>query len=161
MTYTETEGDLLTLGLPAIGHGCNCRGSMGGGIAAQLRHRYPQMYEAYRAKCRDGSFRLGGIFVWETEKTVIYNLATQQEPGSDARLEAIQASVLAALADAQTRGLTTLGLPRLGSGIGGLEWTDVSNTLRFLARESPVDLTLVSRTKRATSLLSARQSAPD
>ena len=145
MTYTEIEGDLLTLGLPAIGHGCNCRGSMGGGIAAQLRDRYPQMSDAYRAKCRDGSFRLGGFFAWETADTVIYNLATQQEPGADARLGAIEESVRAALADAQARGLPTLGLPRLGSGIGGLQWADVSDTLRSLAAESPVDLTVVSR----------------
>ena len=143
MTYTEFEGDLLTLGLPAIGHGCNCRGSMGAGIAKQLRDRYPQMYAAYNAKCRDGSFRPGGFFAWEADDTVIYNLATQQEPGPDARLDAIEASVRAALADAQAREIPTLGLPRLGSGIGGLQWTDVADTLRSLAAESPVHLTVV------------------
>ena len=145
MTYTEIEGDLLTLGLPAIGHGCNCRGSIGAGIARQVGDRYPQMEDAYRAKCRDGSFRLGGFFAWETDDTVIYNLATQQEPGADARLDAIETSVRAALADAQARGLPTLGLPRLGFRIGGLKWTDVAVTLRSLALGSAVNLTVVSR----------------
>jgi O-acetyl-ADP-ribose deacetylase (regulator of RNase III) len=139
MTYTEIEGDLLTLELPAIGHGCNCRGSMGGGIALQLRNRYPAMDAAYRAKCRDGSFRLGGFFVWETDDSVIYNLATQLEPGPD--------SIRAALADAGSRGIPTLGLPQLGSGIGGLDWAKVADILRSAAAESPVGVTVVSRPK--------------
>ena len=32
-------------------HQVNCRGVMGSGIAKQVRERYPEVYEAYRAFC--------------------------------------------------------------------------------------------------------------
>jgi O-acetyl-ADP-ribose deacetylase (regulator of RNase III) len=39
VTLTLVEGDLFDLQMPAIGHGCKCRGSMGAGIAVQFKRR--------------------------------------------------------------------------------------------------------------------------
>jgi O-acetyl-ADP-ribose deacetylase (regulator of RNase III) len=144
MSFTEIDGDLLTSGLPAIGHGCNCRGSMGAGIARQFRNRFPDMYAAYADRCRAGTFKPGDVFVWATANVVVYNLATQLEPGRDARLDAIHNSVTAALADAAARRLPRLGVPRLGSGIGGLDWNDVAEVLHAAAVASPVELVVVT-----------------
>jgi O-acetyl-ADP-ribose deacetylase (regulator of RNase III) len=145
MPYTEVTGDLFAQGLPAIGHGCNCVGSMGAGIAAEFGRRWPEMYAAYRARCEAGTFRPGGFFAWDAGDVVVYNLATQPSPGPSARVEAIGASVGAALADAASRGIARLGVPRLGAGIGGLAWPDVERVLRPVAEASDVDLVVVTR----------------
>jgi O-acetyl-ADP-ribose deacetylase (regulator of RNase III) len=148
MSYTEMTGDLFELGLPAIGHGCNTQGSMAGGIAREVKRRWPDCYDEYARLCRDGRFPLGGFHVWEGDGLVVYNLATQVRPGADARLDAIRQSVAAALADAQARGIERLGVPRIGAGIGGLDWTDVRRFLRDVATESPVELVVVDLPRR-------------
>ena len=146
MPTTHTIGDLLALGLPALAHGCNCRGSMAGGIARQVRERWPAMAREYERRCRAGEFRLGDVMAWQApEGLVVYNLATQVERGADARLDAVESTVRAALADAAERGLDRLGVPRLGAGIGGLERADVREVLERAGRQSPVDLVVVTR----------------
>ncbi|WP_432533677.1 macro domain-containing protein [Kineococcus arenarius] len=146
MPTTRTHGDLFELGLPALAHGCNCRGSMAGGIALQFQARWPDMARAYRERCLAGDFQLGDVMPWETtEGLVVYNLATQVETGADARLEAIDTTVRAALVDAERRGMDRLGVPRIGAGIGGLDWADVREVLHRAGDESPVELVVVTR----------------
>ncbi|WP_432514290.1 macro domain-containing protein [Kineococcus sp. SYSU DK001] len=146
MPTTHTTGDLFALDLPALAHGCNCRGSMAGGIARQFADRWPAMEQEYRRRCRAGEFTLGDVMPWVTgEGVVVYNLATQVERGADARLDAIEATVRTALADAAHRGLDRLGVPRLGAGIGGLAWADVREVLERAGRESAVELVVVTR----------------
>lgn len=144
MTFTMVTGDLFQLGLPAIGHGCNCVGAMGAGIAVEFRRRFPDMYEQYRELCAKGDFQLGDIFVWEAPGVVVYNLATQPIPQPSATLDAIDTSIRAALADAASRGLPRLGVPRIGAGLGGLTWVDVAEVLANAGEESPVELVAVS-----------------
>ena len=141
---TEVTGDLFRLGLPAIGHGCNCAGAMGAGIAREFKRRLPRMYREYWRRCQAGRFRLGDVFVWAADGLVVYNLATQPLPRPPASLDAIDTSVRAALGDAHQRGLTRLGVPRLGAGLGGLPWSDVRAVLDAAAVAAPVDLVVVS-----------------
>ena len=63
----------------------------------------------------------------------IYNLATQKQPGADARLDAIDASVRAAVEHARANDVATIYLPRIGAGIGGLRWEDVWETLEAVS----------------------------
>lgn len=126
----------------AIAHGVNCRGVMGKGIAPLFKQRYPQMYDVYRQACLaeagDGtpSLSVGGFLPWQAEPVTpgkdglwIYNLATQDRPGRDARLDAIASSLTLALDHAAAHGVTSIAMPRLGAGIGGLGWTQVRQVI--------------------------------
>jgi O-acetyl-ADP-ribose deacetylase (regulator of RNase III) len=144
----EVEGSLLSVAErgEAFGHGCNCQGVMGG-LAAKVEQRWPAMADYYRAACRAGTFTVGRVLPWLDNATGvwIYNLATQQHPGADARLEAIADSVRAAITHARENGVRTIYLPRIGSGIGGLDWDDVRATLeRVDAEAAEVELVVVS-----------------
>lgn len=146
MTLRDVEGDLFSLGLPALAHGCNCEGSMTGGIARDFRALDQRMHEEYVRRCAVGQLRPGDVLPWVlSDGTVVYNLMTQQRPGRDARLPAIRTSVAAMLEDAAQRGLVEVGVPRIGAGIGGLEWPDVRAALEAAAEGSPVRLTVVTR----------------
>jgi len=145
MTFKMITGDLFECALPAVGHGCNCAGAMGAGIAAVFKRRYPAMYQEYRLRCQDGRFRLGDILVWEAPDLVVYNLATQPVPGPSAKLDAIDASIRAAIADAHRRGLPRLGIPRIGAGLGGLAWSEVADVLANASNDSAVELVVVSQ----------------
>ena len=144
----EVEGSLLSIAErgEAFGHGCNCEGVMGG-LAAKVEQRWPVMAAEYRARCDDGSFTLGGVLPWLDEETGvwIYNLATQQHPGADARINAIADSVRAAIVHAREHRVPTIYLPRIGAGIGGLDWDDVHATLATVDAEADdVELVVVS-----------------
>jgi O-acetyl-ADP-ribose deacetylase (regulator of RNase III) len=144
VALTMITGDLFELGLPALGHGCNCAGAMGAGIAVEFKRRFPAMYQEYRSRCRQGRFVPGEIFVWEAPDVVIYNLATQPIPGPSATLQAIDTSIRAALADAEHRRIARLGVPRIGAGLGGLGWNDVAAVLARASESSTVELIAVS-----------------
>lgn len=155
MPFEEVTGDLFTLGLDAIGHGCNCQGVMGAGIAAEFRRRYPRMFRTYRDKCHAGQFMLGDFYAYipaMSPPRMIYNLATQLTPGpvssfsitATGRLDAIGSSVHDALEHARGYGLPSLGLPRVGCGLGGLDWPDVRKILAEAGEASPVRLVAVT-----------------
>lgn len=145
MPIEERIGDLFAQAdLPALAHGCNCAGAMGAGIAVQFKKRWPAMYEDYRARCKDGRFRPGDVFAWEEAGRTVFNLGTEEHWRKGATLDYIERSVRAMLAEAEARGVTRVGLPRIGAGYGGLAWADVRATLERAAAGSPVTLVVVS-----------------
>lgn len=148
MSLREVTGGLLSIADrgEAIGHGCNCEGVMGG-LAAKVAARWPALEGDYVAACHARTFTLGGVLPWLDEDTGvwIYNLATQQRPGADARIDAIEQSVRAAIDHARGHRVPKLYLPRIGSGIGGLQWDDVRAALQRIADTADdVELVVVS-----------------
>lgn len=140
MPLTEIRGDLFANPLPAIGHGCNCAGSMGKGIAVDFKRRFPKMYVEYKKRCQDGRFQLGALFVWEDTDTVIYNLGTQTHWKAGAELWAVESAVKFMIADAEARGLDTVGLPRIAAGLGSLEWSQVKAVLSSLGQQTKIKI---------------------
>lgn len=127
------DGDLFTSGLPALAHGCNTKGKMGSGIAVQFRQLYPLMYEEYAQMCKDGDLGLGDVFIWKANP-VIFNLMTQENPGPNASVEAINRCVTTMLMDGMRLGITEIGMPRIGAGIGGLKWSQVEEQILMAKR---------------------------
>lgn len=142
---TEHEGDLFSSGAEAIGHGVNVYGQMGAGIAHEFRKRYPEMYEAYRQECYARRLLGGGMFPWAlTDETdppaAILNIASQEHPGPNAKMSFLIDGVTKALAYCAEHNILTLALPRIGCGIGSLDWDEVKPALEELATNSPVDI---------------------
>jgi O-acetyl-ADP-ribose deacetylase (regulator of RNase III) len=144
MSFTEVTGDLFDMDLPAIGHGVNCVGIMGAGIARVFRDKYPDMFAAYKIRCAFHRLHPGQVMSWNAGNQMILNLATQFYPGADATLGDVDAAVKQALRFCEKEGIASLGLPRIGSGIGGLRWEDVRKIMKDAAEASPVTLVVVS-----------------
>lgn len=141
MPVTFIAGDLFTHpGLEAIAHGCNCAGAMGKGIALESKRRWPDMYHEYRNRCLNDRFHPGDLFVWQAVDITIFNLGTQKSWKTKAEPEAIRQSLSAMIAMATTMGIATIGLPRIGAGLGGLKWDDVKAIIIELAEEPGVEL---------------------
>lgn len=133
MTFEHIVGDLFAQtdaatahdGRPvaALGHGVNTHGRWGAGIAPVFGRVFPDAFEPYRAACADRTLTVGGFLPVLTDSGVwVYNLASQDRPGRDARLDAVESSLAAAIAHAETNGVRGFALPRIGAGIGGLDW---------------------------------------
>ena len=122
------SGDLFSnaFGASALAHGCNCRGSMGAGIAVGFKERYPAMYEEYRRRCKatPREFNPGDVFLWrERGKPAVFNLATQEDywrsRATYANIEAVLEN-MRELADRDS--IKSIAMPRIGAGYGGLSW---------------------------------------
>lgn len=141
MPLSLHRGDLFaTPELTALAHGCNCAGAMGAGIALAFKARWPDMYHDYVTRCADGRFNLGDVFIWRAGGVTIFNLATQPHWRAAAQLPAIASSVAAMLGEAQALGLDHIAMPRIGAGLGGLDWADVLGAITPLAAAGAIDL---------------------
>ena len=127
------EGDVLNVGEFVVAHGCNTVGVMGAGIAKQVRAEFPEVYAAYYGACIRGAFRLGSAqrcsdldrrnSSLERART-IYNLGTQKRPGPDATAWGIFLSFANMFESMLAHDEHRVAIPRIGTGIGALSWTD-------------------------------------
>lgn len=136
-------GDIFTSHAKGIGHGVNIDGVMGSGIAVQFKARFPDMYEQYRVLCKQHALQAGTSFVYEAKPGLfVYNIASQDRPGPSASYEWLQNGVQSALIHASRNGIKAIALPRIGSGIGGLDERQVEFILNRLTLAGPVDIEL-------------------
>lgn len=127
--------DLITVTHGVIGHGVNCQGVMGSGVAKALRDKWPTIFPPYKAHCLEykltgrSNCLLGQVdFVHVgSDKTPLFvaNMFTQEYYGKDGKRYAEPGAIQAALGLVGAFGwkwLTPVYLPRIGCGLGGLSW---------------------------------------
>jgi O-acetyl-ADP-ribose deacetylase (regulator of RNase III) len=125
------SGDLFVnrFKVQAFAHGCNCQGSMGAGIATGFKQRYPDMYEEYRRRCKADprAFNLGDSFLWKSDdQPWVFNLGTQEQYWHGrASYDAIETALITMRQQADSEGIKTIAVPRIGVGYGGLSWKKV------------------------------------
>jgi O-acetyl-ADP-ribose deacetylase (regulator of RNase III) len=126
---TETEGNLLDADADALVNTVNTVGVMGKGIALQFRQAFPANYRAYQAACRRGEVRLGHMFVTETgllePPRLIVNFPTKGHWRSRSHLDDIEAGLADLRRVIGEYSITSIAVPPLGCGNGGLSWRDV------------------------------------
>jgi O-acetyl-ADP-ribose deacetylase (regulator of RNase III) len=145
MPIEHRTGDLFEQpDLRALAHGCNCAGAMGAGIAVQFKKRWPAMYEEYRQRCSDGRFCPGDVFAWAADDTMIFNLGTEKHWRTGATIDFIERSARNLVTACAERGITAVGMPRIGAGYGGLAWPDVEAALLRAGGSSPLRMVVVS-----------------
>jgi O-acetyl-ADP-ribose deacetylase (regulator of RNase III) len=150
MPTSLVKGDLFnTEGIRAYAHGCDCAGGMSAGVAVAFKKRWPRMFEEYVARCADGRFKLGDVFVWSEGDEVVYNLAIQEHWKKRAKMPALARALRKAVELAQVAGVERLGLPRIGAGLGGLEWPRVKKVLAEVGAETTVTLVVFEQFIRA------------
>lgn len=136
-------GDLFKSGAQTLVNTVNTVGVMGKGVALEFRKRFPDMYEDYVARCRARQVRLGQPYLFKRLLPPwILNFPTKDDWRSVSRLSDIVAGLEYLEQRYREWGITSLAVPPLGCGQGGLEWRVVGPTLyRHLSRlEIPVEL---------------------
>ena len=72
------DGNLFESKANIICHQCNCQGVMGSGVAAEVKLRYPHVFQAYRKDYLDGKLELGYVcFASAKQDQVIANMCGQ------------------------------------------------------------------------------------
>ena len=123
-------GDVLESKAQTLVNTVNCVGVMGKGVALEFRKRFPDMYRDYLARCAGGQVRLGRPYLYRNLLTPwILNFPTKDHWRSVSRVSDIEEGLSYLVQHYREWGITSLALPPLGCGQGGLEWSVVGPIL--------------------------------
>ncbi|MEQ8763217.1 MAG: macro domain-containing protein [Planctomycetota bacterium] len=133
------QGDILDESVDALVNTVNCVGFMGRGIALQFKRAWPENFRAYAAACRREEVVPGQMFVWPTGlldgPRFIINFPTKRHWRSKSRMEDIESGLAALVGEVRSRGIRSIAIPPLGSGLGGLDWEDVKPRIEQSVRQ--------------------------
>ena len=150
MSIRLCTGDLLASKCDILVNTVNCVGVMGAGIAVEFKKRYPEMYKNYTRMCNNNYLKLGDIYVYIPEEgPIVYNLMTQgvndvrgYKSIALATYEAIYLSLKNMIDHAKDNHINTIGIPKIGAGLGGLEWEKVAEIVNRAQLFGMVEITV-------------------
>lgn len=128
----EVQGDILLSDAQTIAHGVAPGDSFNQGLALSLREEWPAMVRDFRHYCQTSHPKPGELWAWAGPggKRIV-NLLTQEpaehrgtHPGA-AKLEHVNHALRALREFIQDEKVTSMALPRLATGVGGLDWDEV------------------------------------
>lgn len=127
MTTIRT-GDVLGEQAEALVNTVNCIGVMGRGVALQFKRRFPDNFRAYEKACQRKEVVPGKMFVFETGTLFprfIINFPTKRHWRARSRMEDIEAGLVDLVQVLKNRHVSSVAVPPLGCGLGGLDWNKV------------------------------------
>ena len=125
-----SSGNLLTAPAQALVNTVNTEGVMGKGIALQFKNAYPAMYKAYVEACNSDRVHLGTMDVHDLGSIGdgprwIINFPTKGHWKARSKIDSIKTGLDDLVHTVQRLGITSIAVPPLGCGNGGLDWDDV------------------------------------
>lgn len=130
----EVSGDILLSKAQAIAHGVAPHDHFENGLALSLRQDYPSMVKDFRHWCHQTNPKPGGAWIWSGADGVrVINLLTQEpstahnhsgHPGP-ATLQHVNHALRELKQIVEKEELKSVAIPRLATGVGGLDWKDV------------------------------------
>lgn len=127
------NGNITSVYSGLLIHGTNCSGGFGSGVAGAIRNIWPEVYEKFK-NSPTGKEMLGEFVPIEVSPLLtIGNCYTQLHYGKDgkayASLEAIRESLTKAFLYATLNGIYVVSMPKIGAGLGGLDWNEVEKVI--------------------------------
>lgn len=141
------EGDILLSYAHAIAHGVAPADDFKSGLAFALREAWPAMYNDFRHYCHTYHPKPGGLWTWsgvgDTHLIALFTQEPSPDPHSHghpgrARLEYVNHSLRELRQVVQDEGYTSLAIPRLATGVGRLDWTEVFPLIIHHLGELPI-----------------------
>ncbi len=128
----EISGDLLLSKAQVIAHGVAPNDNFHSGLALALREEWPALYKDFRHYCQSTHPAAGELWVWMgADGKHIVNLFTQEaayehgaHPGK-ASTKHVGHALRALRRLIEKEGFSSVALPRLATGVGGLDWAEV------------------------------------
>ena len=123
MTLLHTKGNLLDLAeagdFDIVVQGCNCFNTMGGGIAREIRERYPMAALVDNETLKGDYNKLGNYTTAFTGKFLIVNAYTQYNMSQGTDVFEYTAFDLLCQKLHKAYGTKRIGLPYIGMGLAG------------------------------------------
>jgi O-acetyl-ADP-ribose deacetylase (regulator of RNase III) len=128
----EVKGDILKTKAQTIAHGIAPMDPMSQGLALALHQKYPTMHKDFHHWCHAHNPQPGDAWLWEgPDGERIVNLITQaageghQAHPLRAKVSDVNHTLRSLRKLVAKHSIESLALPRLATGVGGLDWKDV------------------------------------
>lgn len=124
-------GDLFEDPSEALVNTVNCVGVMGAGVALEFKKRWPENFREYRKLCDAGALRPGVLFIHAVGDLVsgapkyLVNFPTKDHWRNGSSRSYIVDGLEALVEHIEALGISSIAMPPLGCGNGGLDWNDI------------------------------------
>jgi O-acetyl-ADP-ribose deacetylase (regulator of RNase III) len=127
MTIERGTGNLLEAEVDALVNTVNTEGIMGKGIALQFKRAFPENFREYERACKAGDVVPGQMHIVPrlSSPRFIINFPTKKTWRADSKIEYIRDGLEDLVAQVDRLGISSIAIPPLGCGHGGLDWTAV------------------------------------
>jgi O-acetyl-ADP-ribose deacetylase (regulator of RNase III) len=147
-----TTGNLLDADVEALVNTVNTVGVMGKGVALMFKEAFPENFKAYEAACKRKEVRVGRMFVTERGQFIgpkfIINFPTKQHWRNPAKIEWIEAGLEDLKRVIIENDIHSIAIPPLGSGNGGLIWSEVRKKIEAAFTALPVRVVVYEPTSK-------------
>jgi O-acetyl-ADP-ribose deacetylase (regulator of RNase III) len=128
----EVTGDLLLTKAQAIAHGIAPNDHFDSGLALSLRENWPSLAKDFRHYAHQTHPKPGELWTWSGVGGIrIFNLMTQEgdhghgTKSGKATIANVNHCLKRLRHEVEATGITSLAIPKLATGVGGLDWADV------------------------------------
>ena len=136
----HTKGNLITLAeqgeFDVIIHGCNCFNTMGGGIAREIRERYPEAAKADQSTISGNIDKLGSYTAYDTGKFLIVNAYTQYDMSRGEDVFEYDAFGILIRKFTHIFHNQRIGLPYIGMGLAGGDKDIIMAYIEYFAEQA-------------------------
>jgi O-acetyl-ADP-ribose deacetylase (regulator of RNase III) len=135
------KGNILEADAEALVNTVNCIGFMGKGIALQFKQAWPANFKAYESACHVGEVVPGRMFIFDNGRLInpryIINFPTKRHWRGKSRIADIRSGLKALIDDVRRLNISSIAVPPLGCGLGGLDWGEVRPLIERAFSEIP------------------------
>jgi O-acetyl-ADP-ribose deacetylase (regulator of RNase III) len=135
------EGNILEADVQALVNTVNTVGIMGKGIALQFKKAYPEMFKQYERACAHGEVEIGKMHVFDRgslfNPRYVINFPTKKHWKAKSKIADIKAGLQDLIEQIKSRGISSIAVPPLGCGHGGLDWSEVQPLIVEAFEEVP------------------------
>lgn len=137
MAIYSKIGDITLATEDCIISAANTVGVMGKGVAKAIKTRYPWCYHPYKKACANNEIEPGDIFVvkiegLERDSPIIIHAATKKHWRNKSKIEWVIRCFKNLRDYAEDNQCRSMAVPKLGCGLGGLDWKDVEDEMESI-----------------------------
>lgn len=139
MIEYRKEGSIFDSGAQALVNPVNTVGVMGKGLALEFKNRFFDNFIVYKSACDKGELRVGEVFVFGGSPLII-NAATKGHWRNPSDLNDVEMCLFNIRYEIYDRNISSIAIPALGCGLGGLIWSDVKSMIERILGEVPIPI---------------------
>ena len=141
-------GNIMDSSAQCLVNTVNCEGFMGKGIAYQFKEKFPENNKQYVLACKSRTFSIGKILFFEEKGKIIANFPTKDKWREKSEYSFIESGLTTLVEGLKSRKITSVAIPPLGCGNGGLDWNKVKKIIVDKMSTLEMDITIYEPSTR-------------